>query len=537
MEIRVQWAPSQPQQPVTASVAAPNHPRGMDRLLNSFNRVKQAEELRLAGKLDAAQAICEQLLREQPDYWAALHTLGLVLVDKSDNEQALNYLVRAVMLDPRSCPSLTALGGVYLALGANEMAAQTLEQARSIDPQDPNILSMLGEIYRDEREYDLARDALRAALALDDDLVKAAVGLGWVYASLGQNAEAGAVFEGLLQRGLHRLEGFVERGMAPLEVLGALANLPSTFVKIDVLSELDNLVREHGHGTATFENTAAFVRAAALDKLGRHKEAWGHALPANRAMFSTLRDELRRSRERENAVLGWLRANPIRPSGGNDWAKCPVSLFILGPSRSGKTTMERLVATLEGVKRGYENLSVDIALRRAFQSGCLLPNIYFELLPEKLHSLFREIYIEEITRRAGSAKVFTNTAPGRISDAGMVATTLPNVRFICVKRHLDDTILRIFQLKYKEGNFHAYDLKAARDHVLWYHQMIDLLAEKLPDSVRVIRYEDVVADPAAALRTAAELCGLPPPSGPVPCVGDDRGCAKPYRQFMAAALQ
>ena len=113
------------------------------------------------------------------------------------------------------------------------MAAQTLEQARSTNPQDPNILSMLGEIYRDEREYELARDALQAALALDDDLVKAAVGLGWVYASLGQNAEAGAIFEGLVQRGLNRLEGFVERGMAALEVLGALANLPRRFVKVD----------------------------------------------------------------------------------------------------------------------------------------------------------------------------------------------------------------------------------------------------------------------------------------------------------------
>ena len=112
MEIRVQWTPSQPQQPVTASVAAPNPGRGTDRLRDRFKRVKQAEELRLAGKLDAAQSICQQLLREQPDYWAALHTLGLVLVEKNDNEQALNYLVRAAMLDHRSSSSLTALGGL-----------------------------------------------------------------------------------------------------------------------------------------------------------------------------------------------------------------------------------------------------------------------------------------------------------------------------------------------------------------------------------------------------------------------------------------
>ena len=57
----------------------------------------------------------------------------------------------------------------------------------------------------------------------------------------------------------------------------------------------------------------------------------------------------------------------------------------------------------------------------------------------------------------------------------------------------------------------------------------------IPHIVRVINYEDMVTDPAAALRTAAELCGLPAPQGVLPAVGDDRDCAEPYRQFMQAA--
>jgi sulfotransferase family protein len=101
---------------------------------------------------------------------------------------------------------------------------------------------------------------------------------------------------------------------------------------------------------------------------------------------------------------------------------------------------------------------------------------------------------------------------------------------------VDDTTLRIYFRKYSGGNAYAYDLAAAREHVLWYHQMMQLMAAKLPDHVHIIRYEDMVADPAAALRVAADLCGLPMPEGPVPAVGDDRGCAEPYRQLMAAEL-
>jgi tetratricopeptide (TPR) repeat protein len=528
MDIHVELISSRP-------VSTPDPAHGMNTLRENFDRLQQAEELRLAGKLDASQNICEELLRQYPDYWGALHTLGLVFVQKNDNDQALNYLVRAAMLDPRNSSTLTALGGVYAALGAHEMAAQTLEKAKSINPQDPDVLSMLGGVYREQREYELALDVLHGALALDKDHAKAATGLGWVYADMGRSAECAAIFERLVQGGLDQLEDFVEQGMASLELLGVLANLPRKLVNIDVLSELDRLRRHYGRDAAEFENLAAFVRVAALDRAGRYAESWQHALSANGAIVPAIQNELRQTRQRQEAMLAALRANPVRATCGQD-GECPVSLFIIGPSRSGKTTMEQLIATLDGVKRGYENPSVKIALCRTFQSAGLLTNNYFELLPPKLYPLSRDIYLEEIARRAGSAKVFTNTAPTRIFEAGLIAEAFPNVRFICLKRDVDDTILRMFQFKYQGGNFYSYDLKAARDHVLWYHQMIDLLAEKIPDDVRIVHYEDMVADPAAALRTAAELCNLPAPSGPIPAVGDDRGCAQPYRQLMAAEL-
>ena len=161
----------------------------------------------------------------------------------------------------------------------------------------------------------------------------------------------------------------------------------------------------------------------------------------------------------------------------------------------------------------------------------------FEILPPGFDGLCRDIYLgEELTRRAGSAKVFTNTHPSRIHDAARIAAAFPGVRFIFVKRNLEDNLLRIYMRKYTRGNSYAYDLKSARDHVIWYHQMIDVLAEKFPDIVRVIQYEEMVADPAATLRVAAELCGLPMTDKPLPEIGDDRGCAAPYRELMAAAL-
>ena len=496
-----------------------------DPLHETFLQLEQAENLRQQGQLDRARAICEPLAGRYPDYFGALYTLGLIHIDKEQYPQALGLLVRAAMLNPRSWRALTALSAVYLELGASEMAARTLEQASLIEPRDPGILLTLGEIYREEREYELARDAYRKSFELDRGLDAAAIGLAACCAHLGQNAEAAEIFSGL-----------IKRGMRSHTILFELIDLPSPFVTVDVLAELEKIAGDKNGDKADFENSAAFIRAAALDKAGRHAQAWEHLAPANRTLALAKRREAEELAQTQRANLAQLREKPVKVGGSGGAGARTISLFVLGPSRSGKTTMETLVATLDGVKRGYENPGVENAIRRTFQSAGLLTSKMFEVLPPRLDAQCAEIYLEELARRAGPAKVFTSTDPVRIHDAARVAAAFPDARFIFVKRNLEDNMLRIYMRKYLSGNSYAYDLKSVREHIVWYHHMIDALAEKLPDIVRVIHYEDMIADPAAALRVAADLCGLPMQHGPLPEIGDDRGCAGPYRRLMAAAL-
>src|SRR5260370_19326522 len=153
------------------------------------------------------------------------------------------------------------------------------------------------------------------------------MGLGWICSYLGQNTEAADVFEGLLNR-----------GMSFLDVLIALTSLPPALVNIDLLSELDKLVGEQSEDKAKFENTAAFVRAAALDKAGHHAEAWEHVVPANRTVFLTMQEELNDSSEIQRTILATLRPNPIKALHSRDGRE-PISLFILGPSRPPKTPL------------------------------------------------------------------------------------------------------------------------------------------------------------------------------------------------------
>lgn len=196
--------------------------------------------------------------------------------------------------------------------------------------------------------------------------------------------------------------------------------------------------------------------------------------------------------------------------------------------------MEAMVASLDGVKRGYENPCVDTAIRQTFQGAGLLTNRFFEVLPPQLYPQCRKIYLEELSRRAGTAKVFTNTHPSRINDAALMSMVFPNTKFMFVKRDPDDVALRVYMRHYQNDNSYSYDMGMIREHIEWYHQMMDLMQQKNPDNVRIVHYEDMVENPAAALKVAADLCGLQMPKNPNLSVGDDRGCAEPYRDMMTA---
>ena len=501
-------------------IAISNRPRHDDGhpILRAHTAVQDAERLRLDGKLDRAQSECAALLRQYPDFVAALQTMGLVLADRSQYERAVDYLHRAAMLNPHDPNILTGLGGVYLSVGANLMAARTLEQARQLAPSNVNILATLGEIYRAEKEYELSKEAFEAALSIDPGYDAAQNGLALSCMHIGELVKSAAI-----------LERKVLQGSRSIEFLYLLSQLPSSLVSLDLLALLNEAERQAGAAAKPneeFLSHLAFAKAAACDQAARYDEAWTHLCEARRCNLAENRKRYQEVRKRHAAILDL--AHRSRPNLKESPSE-PISLFIVGPSRSGKTSLELLVGSLAGVKRGYECPIVENAVRRSFQTGGLPTMESLIDLPPPLSDLFRKFYGEELRKRAGSAKVLTNTLPRRSEDAWRAASEIPNARFIFIKRNLDDISLRIFMRNYESGNFHASDLRDARDHVTFCHQMIDIMADRMPEISRVLTYEELVADPAAARVLAADLCNLEVSSGAIPSIGDDRQCAAPYR--------
>jgi len=207
------------------------------------------------------------------------------------------------------------------------------------------------------------------------------------------------------------------------------------------------------------ENSAAFIRASVPDRGGRHAEAWQQVTARQ---CKKMRSPWRQSKK-EN--LSQLKKKTINVYSERRAEPATQSLFILGPSRSGKTTMEALITSLDGVKRGDENPIVEDAIRGTLQSAGLLTSKMFEVLPQRLDGMCRELYLKELASRAGSAVVFTSTHPARIHDLARIAGAFPNVKAIFIKRNFDDNLLRIYMRKHETANPYAYDRDSNRNHL------------------------------------------------------------------------
>ena len=128
----------------------------------------------------------------------------------------------------------------------------------------------------------------------------------------------------------------------------------------------------------------------------------------------------------------------------------PISLFILGISRSGKTTLECILSKVGGIKCGYEKPIIERSVRKTMQSSGLLTLESLLAMPSVLDEHFTENYKRNLRQRAAENLVVTNTHPRKIAAVGRMFQTVPNSRFIFIESNPSDTAIKIFMTHYKK---------------------------------------------------------------------------------------
>ena len=489
-------------------------------------RLVEAEKKRKQGRLKEAEAICRQLLDTDPTYVGALQTFGLVAIEQKNYRQAVTCFLTAAATAPTDPTNFTNLGAAWLGLEIPDMAAVMLREARRLDDKNPAIHHLLGDVFSYNKQFADAMTSYRDALAIDPDFDQSLLQLSQCYLNLGYFGKAAE----LLMR-LRKLRPDV------ISVTYMLLQLPRHMIDdaLDLHAVVRKARKQQGETQVDFDAKKAFVEASILDRQAKQEEAW-HVLcdinvKLNREAQALWTADAKRNDVALEAALALDGSKLPRPRDRKS-TDGPAPLFVLGPSRAGKTTLEKLVGAHDDVNRGYEGEVVQFASRRAAQKAGLVNIADLAQLPKNLHGSFATEFRQRLAETNPDHKLVSITTPGLISSAGLLAQNLPEARFVFVKRNRDDTAFRIFMKNYQSGNHYNHDLANAYAYIDWYGEMIDVWSQKLRQRAITVEYGDMIADPAATFARVMTLCGLLEDNVELPDIGSDIGASSPYKHLM-----
>jgi tetratricopeptide (TPR) repeat protein len=228
------------------------------KIFNAPQAVQQAHDLQRQGRLPQAEKLYAEVLAARPDYFEALHMLGLIKLQNGDPAGALRLMLGALQARPKSPEVLINYSLVLDALGRYEEALVTLDVVLSIKRRSVEACNNRGAILEKLGRDEDALESIDRALAIKPGHVDSLYNRGSVLRKLGRHEEALKAFERALAFKPDYAKAHNNRGLA-LDALGRPAEAFESYnralaIAPEFLEALNN-------------------RGNVLQKLGRHDEA------------------------------------------------------------------------------------------------------------------------------------------------------------------------------------------------------------------------------------------------------------------------
>jgi tetratricopeptide (TPR) repeat protein len=232
--------------------------------------VEEAAGFYRQGRLAEAEKICSRVLRAQPNWFDALHLLGVLKLQGGKAGAACAHLEQALKLNPASAQVMSNLGMALAALNRDQEALAILDKAVAIVPASVEAITNRGNVLMKLGRPADALAAFDAALILAPGFPGALANRGNALAALGRFEEALAQYDAVLVAVPAHAETHLNRGSA-LNALSRAGEAVAAFERALALKP-DYVKALIGRGFARQmlnqqrEALADFERAVALDR-------------------------------------------------------------------------------------------------------------------------------------------------------------------------------------------------------------------------------------------------------------------------------
>lgn len=222
-----------------------------------------------AGRLPAAESICREILRAQPDCAPALHLLGLVAYRAGQLPLAIELTQRAISADGTVALFHCNLGEMYRLAGQRDGALAAGRRALAIDPRFAQAANNVGIVHYERDEFDAAAAHYRQAIALAPNYAEAHSNLGNALRAQKKYDEALPAYQRALQLRPNYADAISNMGTA-LREMGRAAEAEAAYrqalaIKPDDPNIINNLALSLKEAERLEEADALLTRSLSLD--------------------------------------------------------------------------------------------------------------------------------------------------------------------------------------------------------------------------------------------------------------------------------
>ena len=473
--------------------------------------MNKGSALQNKGELDAAIESFKKTLSVNPDHSIAYFNIGNAFKEKGKIDAALESYKKALKLNPEYIEAYFNMGNILREKGNLDSALESYQRVLRIKHDHAEVLFNIGTILHEQDELDAAAQSYLQATKINPNYAEAYLGAGNALGGKGDLNAAIKSYEKVLQIKPDHAEAYSNMGNTlrekgetlaaiesyckallirpnSMEIAGNLVTFPIGSLKKCVLRLVDASLSKMPSNikqTSEFQ----FVEAGYLMHINDKKLAFNKFLEANKnksAMIGSLVSTQRSINQKYFETLKqW---SPNLPAERTDLLK---KIFVLGPSRSGKSTLERLLKKSQKTKALFE-------AKRKSPQGRANQNIKFE-------DYFFETESDLVKK---GFEVITSTNPNSIFSIIDFVEQIPNVYFVVVKRDQCDVASEIFMSDYNTGNYYAYDPDEILKYLNFYDSTVDIIKAKIPKKIKCISFEKLFENPSITVESIGDFASI-----------------------------
>ncbi|MGH8211614.1 MAG: tetratricopeptide repeat-containing sulfotransferase family protein [Rhodanobacteraceae bacterium] len=441
----------------------------------------------LRGDLGGAETVFTSALAEYPRSFDLRRALAGVYQQTTNSARA-ELLLRELHAErPGDFASALALARLLLAQARGHAAAQVLLECFRKGEHDPELaIKAIEMLDHADRKIEAAAIA-RIALAVTPDDARLHAYSGMLQIQLGQFEQAREHYLYALEHAPEACEWHVPLGLASAQRYHSATH--PDFALFHACAQRVDLGEKA-------RSTLLFALGKAHDDIGDYAQAASNFREANalaRALTRWSRKDWRRG------VEARLAARPFQASAQPSDDFVPV--FIVGMPRSGTTLLAQLLGRFPGVRNRGELPWIARFAR--------LPEFAGEPTHAALERAAAEYRRQATQDDSGDSRWFIDKQPLNFRYVDLMLAMFPNARIIHSRRSARDTALSLWMQSFTEDvQGHAYDFgdiaAVKQDEV----RLMERWRELHGHSIHDVRYEELVANPQAAVADVANWIGL-----------------------------